>query len=79
MIKLFTAPWCTYCNLLKNALTDEDLEGVDVINIDHEPSYREQYNIRSIPTIIRVDEEGVELDRIMGSISRTAFLEFKNV
>lgn len=79
MIRLFTADWCTYCNILKNALSEEDLEGVEVINIDHEPSFREQYNIRSIPTIIRVDEEGVELDRIMGSVSRAAFLEFKNV
>lgn len=79
MIKMFSAPWCVYCEIMKNqVLLEGDLVGVDILNIDEHPNLIEQYNIKTIPAFIKVDAEGNELSRAIGSMSREDFLTFKN-
>lgn len=78
MIRFFYADWCAPCKSLKAALTEEDLEGVVFVNVDHEPDMVKSLGIYSIPTIIKYDEFGEEIDRNLGNITRKSFLEFKN-
>lgn len=52
----FWAPWCTHCRDLE-PLLEEFAENTDKIrtgkvNIDEEPALAQQYNIRSIPTVV---------------------------
>lgn len=79
MIKLFTATWCTPCTLMKSNLTAEDLEGVELIDIDEHPEIVKKFSVGSVPTLIKFDTEGLEIDRQLGVMSRNNFLAFKNV
>ncbi len=78
MIKFFSASWCTACNNLKNLLSEEDLEGVVMVDADNQRDEVMRYDVRSIPTLIKVDEEGDPIDVKLGTMTRTQFLEFKN-
>ena len=76
MIRFFTAPWCTACNNLKNSLEEGDLEDIEIIDVDNEPSAPTKYDVRSIPCIIKYDEDGYETERAYGTMSRNQFLSF---
>ena len=76
MIKLFTASWCTACTALKNQLTEEDLVDVEIVDADNNPNQVVDFSIRSLPTVIKL-EDGEEVDRVLGNMTRKAFLEFK--
>lgn len=77
MIKFFTADWCSSCNALKANLSEGDLENVEMVDADKAPDEVVKYGIRSIPTVIVFDEEGEEVERVLGAMSRAKFLELK--
>lgn len=77
MIKYFSASWCTPCQNMKKQFVEEDWEGVEMIDADNQRDEVEKYHIRSIPTFVKLDESGEEIDRVVGTISRSQFLEFK--
>lgn len=64
----FEAEWCGPCKQMDKVIEtiDFDVE-IDKIDIDDNREALEKYSVRSVPTLIRVDDEGVELDRLIGS------------
>jgi len=64
----FEAEWCGPCKQMDKVIEtiDFDVE-IDKIDIDDNREALEKYNVRSVPTLIRVDDEGVELDRLIGA------------
>lgn len=49
----FTASWCQPCKQLAKMLEDAQLEvPIKVIDIDENPKMVEEYNIRSVPTLV---------------------------
>ena len=70
MIKLYSADWCTACNTLKRNI---DTSSIEVVNVDHEPDETERMGIRSIPTMIKFNSDGEEVERITGAISKDTF------
>lgn len=76
MIKFFTASWCTACQNLKNNLQEGDLDLVTIIDADSQPNEVQAAGVRSIPTLIKYDEEGEEVNRHSGTMSRSQFLSF---
>jgi thioredoxin 1 len=66
----FYAEWCGPCkslaSILDGANVGTDIEGVD---IDKDPEVAAEYAIRSVPTMVYVDENGTEISRITGSQS----------
>lgn len=48
------------------------------INTDDNPDLVKQYNVRSIPTMILVDENGAEIKRLTGAINSDVFYKFIN-
>ncbi|MDB4396123.1 thioredoxin family protein [bacterium] len=64
----FEATWCGPCKQMDKVIEtiDFDVE-IDKIDIDDNREALEKYSVRSVPTLIRVDDEGVELDRLIGS------------
>jgi thioredoxin 1 len=64
----FTAPWCAPCKSLGNTLsTIETNVPIVVIDIDEDPSMAAKYNIRSVPTMIMLDEEENVVKKLTGN------------
>jgi thioredoxin 1 len=66
---VFSAEWCGPCKALKPTLLQLDQDRIVYYDIDRNIEERELYQIRAVPTIILLDSEGIELDRLMGSQS----------
>ena len=75
-IKYFTAKWCGPCKSFKPVMNEIASEGYSVqfIDIDQSPNIAIQYSVMSVPTVI-IEENGVEVDRFVGSIPKQMVLE----
>lgn len=78
------ANWCVYCNnIKKNVLKDPEVisymnsnyifAGLDFEKTGSE-SFKEKYKIKSFPTFIIIDENGIELARLTGELKKEKFL-----
>ena len=55
----FQAEWCGPCKMLTQMLDQMDIPlDVRVIDVDESPELAKQYNIRGIPALIIVDDNG---------------------
>ena len=63
----FSAPWCGPCKQLapKMELVAESV-AVEKILVDSDTETTQKYGIRNIPTVVLIDENGVELERFVG-------------
>ena len=74
----FSAEWCSGCKQLANtlnAIDDATFSLIDV-DIDAEPAIAKKYNIRSLPTLVIVDDMGQEIKRLIGNVPTTKLQEF---
>lgn len=74
----FSANWCGPCKSLSANLEKVDLNGLSFheVDIDKEPSFSQQHNVRGIPSLILLDSEGNELRRLVGMQSIPAIETF---
>lgn len=68
----FTASWCSACKAIKPVVEKEaPQKGFDVKYVDmdsDEGAYMaDEFNIRNLPTLIVLDEQGVEIKRAVGN------------
>lgn len=72
-IMMFSANWCGPCKMLKPIVkrVEEATDSLNVryIDVDEEKSLSASYNIRGIPTLLQVDDEGKVLSTKIGAIS----------
>jgi thioredoxin 1 len=62
----FTASWCQPCKTLAENLERADLKlPIEVIDIDVNEDIANQYGIRSVPTLVMLDEN-IEVKRNVG-------------
>lgn len=82
----FYSPLCGPCKVLEKNLKDSKIEYVD-INIFEDACHDdlgttehlvEHYNIRAVPTLIKINETGEELNRHIGILSVEQLKEFAN-
>ena len=74
----FSAEWCSGCKQLANtfnAIGDTNVSLTEV-DIDAEPAIAKKYNIRSLPTLVIVDDMGQEIRRLIGNVPTTKLQEF---
>lgn len=75
----FQASWCQPCNMLSKAMESIDhplVESRQEIDIDEDTEKVKQYNIRGVPTLILIDDEGKEVKRQSGYMSESQILKF---
>ena len=72
----FSATWCGPCKSFKPVMNEIASEGYSVqfIDIDQSSAIAEQYNVRSVPTVV-IEENGSEVDRFVGAIPKQIVLE----
>jgi thioredoxin-like negative regulator of GroEL len=72
----YSAPWCVPCQTL-GPIMDQVSSVIPVvkINIDYEANAAQQANVRSVPTVILVENEQ-EVRRFVGARSLQQILEF---
>lgn len=57
-LKLFTAEWCGSCSSQKEMLEDYDATSLEVLDVDENQDVANQYSVRSLPTLVLLDEGG---------------------
>ena len=77
-IEFYEAKWCAACHGIMphviSACKDARVK-MDTIDADAMPDYCVSNNISSLPAIIIRDDEGKEIDRIIGSIGKHELLK----
>lgn len=82
MMLVFTADWCSWCQRMDRetfaaAEVRDELAGVVALKIDAEGKGRsvaKRYGVDSYPTIVFVDGDGDEIDRILGYLPPSEFI-----
>lgn len=73
----FQSDWCQPCKLMDAQLKRLfPLLEVTKVDTDEERQLAVQYGIRSIPTLIILDENGKEIKRLTGSVTDAKLKEF---
>ena len=75
-MKYFSATWCGPCKTFKPIMNEISGEGYSVqfIDIDQSQDLAAKYGVRSVPTVV-IEENGIEVDRFIGSIPKQMVLE----
>ena len=75
-VKYFSATWCGPCQTFKPIMNEIANEGhsVQFIDIDQQGNLAQQYNVRSVPTIV-FEQNGTEVNRLIGATSKQVVLK----
>lgn len=68
-ILYFTATWCGPCQVLGPTIDGLIAEGLSIqkIDIDKEQPTSSLYNIKNVPTLVKIDNGGNEIKRLVGN------------
>lgn len=61
----FSSPTCGPCMVVETKLNKANIAH-ESIDVTQHPEVIEQYNIKTVPTVIRTDENGNEINRLVG-------------
>ena len=75
-VKYFSATWCGPCQTFKPIMSEIANEGhsVQFIDIDQQGELAQQYNVRSVPTVV-IEQNGSEVNRLIGATTKQVILE----
>ena len=72
----FSAPWCGPCRMFGPIMEEISKEiPVQKVNVDEQNDLAMQYGVRSVPTIVLVNESGKELSRHVGVQQKSKVFE----
>tara|TARA_R110000744_G_scaffold278149_2_gene390428 strand:+ start:871 stop:1128 length:258 start_codon:yes stop_codon:yes gene_type:complete len=80
-ILYFSAPWCGPCKVMTPLIEQMGKQGrikVKKINVDYDAQLPQQYNIKSVPTMVLTDLDGTEISRKVGQLSEQQILDWYN-
>jgi len=81
-VKKFYADWCAPCKGLSMVIEgagDKITMPIEEVNIDNELMDSVEYGVRSVPTMIIVDDNGKEIKRHVGMMNEEQLLDFLKV
>ena len=75
-MKYVSATWCGPCKVFKPVMNEIAGEGhsVQFVDIDKQQDLAQQYNVRSVPTVV-IEENGKEVNRIIGAVPKQSIME----
>ena len=75
-VKYFSSTWCGPCQTFKPIMNEIANEGhsVQFIDIDQQGDLAQQYNVRSVPTVV-IEQNGSEVNRLIGATTKQVILE----
>ena len=75
----FTASWCEPCKALSKTIDRIDTEvPIQVIDIDDQPELAQHFNIRSVPILVKIDQDKKEIERMVGMATQSDLDKFIN-
>lgn len=75
----FTASWCQPCKAMAAILDDiKTTTPIEIIDIDENQELAVKYNVRGVPTLIMINENGEAVNRMMGIKAKNLVEEFLN-
>jgi len=79
-ILYFSAPWCGPCKQFGPIMDRISQTGilVEKVNVDNAPAVAAAYNVRSVPTVIVVNNTGNEIGRSVGMLSESQVRQLYN-
>lgn len=79
-ILLFKMSTCSPCKLLSKLFTQLNIQKKEIIldEDDNANTIADKYNVKSVPTVIVLNNEGEELGRFVGSRNKEQLLEELN-
>lgn len=73
----FGAEWCGPCKALQTTIDSMVLPyPIQSVDISDEFELASQYNVRAVPTLVMVDDSGIEVKRVMGALTKEKLLEW---
>lgn len=78
----FYATWCAPCkglSMVVNGIKDQVEIPFEDVNIEEQMDLAAKYGIRSVPTMVIVNDEGVEIKRQSGMLNEEQLLAFIDV
>lgn len=75
----FSASWCGPCKMLATVVANAGEKitvPIENIDIDENKEMAVKYGIRSVPTMVVVDDSGNEVKRKTGAMNESQLLEF---
>ena len=73
----FFSSWCRPCKALTKAFAEAKIEHQD-IDVDKNEELADKYHVKSVHTVIVLDNEGEELGRFVGPRTKEQLLEELN-
>lgn len=78
-ILLFKMSTCSPCKLLSKLFTQLNIQKKEIIlDEDENEELTDKYHVKSVPTVIVLDNEGEELGRFVGPRTKEQLLEELN-
>ncbi|CAB4159883.1 thioredoxin [uncultured Caudovirales phage] len=79
-ILYFTATWCGPCTYVKPQLQEASNQiPISFIDVDSNTTTTEKYNIKNIPAVVLIDNNGRELGRLVGSnVTKQSVIDLYN-
>lgn len=75
----FYATWCGPCkglSMVINGASDKISVPIEDIDIDSNMELAKQYNVRGVPLMVLVNDDGSEVRRLSGMVDEKKLLEF---
>lgn len=76
----FTAPWCEPCKITKPYFLElvQEITKLEfyIIDVSETPKIANQYKVRSVPTLMMLDEDGDTIDRLVNPTSKESMKAF---
>lgn len=69
----FSASWCNPCKMLSKTMSTLDIPYTE-IDVDENEELTEKYNIRNVPVLLFTDDNGNEVKRLVGAVSKDVIL-----
>ena len=78
-LMLFTGSWCIPCQQMKpivKEVAEERGIGLNIIDVETETETTNAYMVRGVPTLILLDDIGVEINRASGAMGKEQVIDF---